>query len=107
MHICPVLLSPCPFWRPGRNAHLGIEDMNSLPVAGCEGIWNNVQRYFHELTYPGNQVKKKKEKEARSCNENDPHWSHSDTTATAVTSAVSMATSETRLERQYECASSV
>lgn len=60
MHICPVLLSPCPFWRPGRNAHLGIEDMNSLPVAGCEGIWNNVQRYFHELTYPGNQVKKKK-----------------------------------------------
>lgn len=103
MHICPVLLSPCPFWRPGRNAHLGIEDMNSLPVR--EGIWNNVQRYFHELTYPGNRVKKKKR--ARSCNDNDPHWRHSDTTATAVTSAVSMATSETRLERQYECASSV
>lgn len=100
MHICPVLLSPCPFCRLGRNVPWGIEDMNSLPVLGCEGIWNNVQRYFRQLTFPGNQIKKEPDHVMTTIGTGV-------TTVTALTAAVAMATSETRLEQQYERVSGV
>lgn len=96
MHICPVLLSPCPFWRLGRNVHLSIEDMNPLPVPRdleqCSKVFS--------WAYISRKSSKKDHVIITIC-------ISSDTTVTAVTAAVSMAMGETRLEQQYECVSSV
>lgn len=73
----------------------------------CAGVWRDLEPC--SKVFSGAYISRKSNKKvrARSCNDHDLHRHHSDTTVTALTAAVSMATSETRLEQQYECVSSV